>query len=113
MVRVMRVESRFRGRVADLSIKGAFIHFDDPFRIVFGQRLEIEFEACGMPFRVMACVRVVRPDSGVGVEFTDISSRGQRQLQELIRELQERQEAQQRAEQLASLAPPSNTQPAN
>ena len=108
-VRVMRVESRFYGRIHDLSSKGAFIQFDGPFRIVFGQRLEIEFETNHMPFRVMGCVRVVHPDRGIGVEFTDISSRGKRQMAELLQELKEHEEAQLRAEAQASRPTPAGS----
>jgi hypothetical protein len=113
-VRVLMVESRYHGRILDLSTNGAYLHFDGPFRISFGQRLEIEFETNGLQFRVMACVRMVEPycGVGVGVEFTDISSRGRRQLLELIKELEDMQreqrqslaEAQQRADSLVANA---------
>jgi c-di-GMP-binding flagellar brake protein YcgR len=111
------VESRYKGHILDLSTHGAYLQFGGPFHIAFGQRLEIEFEANGLQFRVMACVRMVEPYCGVGVEFTDISSRGRRQLQEVIEELKEQQrqdqdaleEAQQRADRIAvrGMDPPS------
>ncbi len=87
-VRVLRVESRFQGRILDLSATGAFIGFDQPFRIEFGHRVELEVVIAGIPFRAMGCVRVVVPARGIGVEFTDISDRGRRQLQQILFELQ-------------------------
>ena len=87
-VRVLRVESKFQGRVLDLSASGAFIGFDQPFRIEFGHRVELELVVVGIPFRAMGCVRVTEPARGVGVEFTDLSARGQRQLQQILAELQ-------------------------
>ncbi len=87
-VRVLRVESRFQGRIRDLSATGAFIGFDQPFRIEFGHRVELEIVVGGIPFRAMACVRVAIRARGVGVEFTDLSARGERQLQQILAELQ-------------------------
>ncbi len=87
-VRVLRVESKFQGRILDLSATGAFIAFDQPFRIEFGHRLELEVVVGGIPFRAMACVRLAEPARGIGVQFTDIADRGRRQLQQILAELQ-------------------------
>ena len=42
-----------------------------------------------LPVRVQGSVRQVHSDQAIGVEFTMLSQRGKRQLQELIEELAE------------------------
>ncbi len=75
-------------RVLNLSLGGCYVETDWPSDV--GTRLEVLLRVNGLPFRSMGVVRAVYGSSGVGVEFIGMSAVRQRQLRDLLVELEER-----------------------
>jgi len=75
-------------RVLNLSLGGCYVETNWPCEV--GTRLEVLLRVNGLPFRSMGVVRAVYGSSGLGVEFIGLSALRQRQLQDLLVELEER-----------------------
>jgi len=80
---------RALGKIANLSLRGCRMQLDEPHSFRRGEALEMTFCVRQLPVRVQGFVRQVHLGHAVGVEFTMMSERGKRQLQELIVELDE------------------------
>jgi hypothetical protein len=76
-----------RGAIANLSLGGCLIQPKQESRLLPYAVVEITFTVRQLPVRVQGVVRQIHSDFGVGVQFTMLSERGQRQLRELIVEL--------------------------
>jgi hypothetical protein len=78
---------RFSGELCDLSGSGCRIATKVAFRLERGTRVEVAMAVNGVHFRVAGGVRSNHKTRGVGLEFMNVSLRGARLIQELIREL--------------------------
>lgn len=78
-----------RGMISNLSLGGCRIQLGNDHRFRRGEAVEMTFCVRQLPVRVQGSVRQVHSDQAIGVEFTMLSQRGKRQLQELIEELAE------------------------
>jgi c-di-GMP-binding flagellar brake protein YcgR len=57
-----------RCQLTDLSLRGCYLEISSPFPVY--SRLTISMRAAGVELRVQGVVRVMHPDCGMGVEFT-------------------------------------------
>ena len=78
---------RFKGRIQNLSSTGCYISTESGFGLERGTQVEIVLEVNRMQFRVGAGVRVLHRGAGVGLEFSQVSSRCARYIKQLIAEL--------------------------
>ena len=79
--------SRLAGRILDLSLSGCRIRTADRFPLGIYARIEAEFHAEGLPFRLGGVVQAIHDRCHVGIRFLDMSPRKREQLEQLIAEL--------------------------
>ena len=77
----------FRGQVLDISVAGCYIETQARLRLAPGTPVEMVFRVKDAVFRLAATSRAVRPGSGAGFLFSDLSARLQAGLERLIAEL--------------------------
>jgi len=82
----------FIGKIQDLSMVGCRIVTDVAFTLERGTHVEVVMVIERVNFRVAAGVRSNHKTRGVGLEFTHLSTRCGRLIQELIVELERKQE---------------------
>jgi PilZ domain len=75
------------GKIADLSFSGCLVSVGQP--ALFGEldTVEVTLSVYHHTQRLRGRIRAVRPDHSLGIEFTDVTTRGARLLRELIQEL--------------------------
>jgi hypothetical protein len=78
---------RFTGELLDLSATGCRLATDAMFRLERGTRVEVAMLVNGAHFRVAGGIQSNHKTRGVGLEFTNVSARCARLIQELIAEL--------------------------
>ena len=74
-----------RGTIRDVSLGGC--HVDTALRIDCGARAEILVRVNAASFRALGEVKAVRGNSGVGLEFVQLSAGGKDMLSELVTDL--------------------------
>lgn len=78
-----------RGKIANLSLGGCCIEVGISHSFRKDEAAEMTFSVRQFPLRVQGVIRQAHCGQALGVEFTMLSERGKRQLQELIQELAE------------------------
>ena len=81
------VRAQISGRILDLSMSGCRIHTDERFPVGIYRRVETEFKADGLPFRLVGVVQAMHDKFTVGIRFLDMSSRKRDQLTQLMEEM--------------------------
>lgn len=86
---LIKIASRLRGRILDLSLSGYRIRTDERFPVGIYTRVETEFRLEGLPFRLGGVVQAIHDRHMVGIRFLDMSSRKHKQLEQLIEDIRE------------------------
>ena len=86
---LIKVGSRMRGQILDLSLSGCRIRTDNRFPVGIYTRVETEFRLHGQAVLLGGVVQAVHDRQQVGIRFLDVSQRKRDQLVELIEELGE------------------------
>jgi c-di-GMP-binding flagellar brake protein YcgR len=95
---LINVVSRLPGRILNLSLGGCRIRTDERFPVGIYTRVEVEFHLEGLPFRLAGVTQAIYDKNTVGIRFLDMSSRKREHLEELIREIGEMREKEQKTE---------------
>lgn len=74
-------------KILDLSVGGCLMALEKPVRLVIDEFVELIFCVNHIPFRVRGKVRVLRSETLVGFQLSQLSERARRQLEDLVREL--------------------------
>lgn len=85
--------TKLSGQILDLSGSGCCVRCDDPCMVGIYTRVETEFRLEGFPLRLGGVIQAVHDPRTVGIRFLDISSRKREQLEQLIAELEEVEQA--------------------
>jgi len=85
-IHLIKTGSRIVGRIVDLSMNGCRIRTENPFPVGIYTRVETEFRAHGLAFRLGGVIQAVHDHDrlNIGVRFLDLSER-----KELIQEIAE------------------------
>ena len=86
---LINVGSALQGRILDLSLSGCRIRTDERFPVGIYTRVETEFHFQGLPFRLGGVIQAIHDRSMVGIRFLDLSERKQRQVLDLIEEIEQ------------------------
>jgi hypothetical protein len=89
MIHLIKVGSKIRGHILDLSPGGCRIRTTDRFPLGIYTRVETEFRLQGQTVLVGGVVQAVYERDQIGIRFLDVSQRKRDQLVELIEELGE------------------------
>lgn len=91
IIHMVRAGLQLRGRIQDVSASGCRIRTDEPFPVGIFTRVETEFRAEGLPFRLGGVIQSIhdRQRHLVGIRFLDMSERKRDQLATLIAEIEE------------------------
>lgn len=89
MIFLVKIASRLRGRILDLSLSGCRIRTDERFPVGIYTRVETEFRLEGLPFRLGGVVQVIHDKHTVGIRFLDMSRRKREQVEQLIEDIRE------------------------
>ena len=81
------VRAQISGRILDLSMSGCRIRTDERFPVGIYRRVETEFKADGLPFRLVGVVQAMHDKFTVGIRFLDMSLRKRDQLTQLMEEM--------------------------
>ncbi len=81
------VRAQISGRILDLSMSGCRIRTDERFPVGIYRRVETEFKADGLPFRLAGVVQALHDRFTVGIRFLDLSPRKREQLAQLMEEI--------------------------
>lgn len=76
-----------RCRLTDLSLGGCYLEITSPFPV--STRVTLSMSAAGMELRAEGVVRVMHPDKGMGVEFTQATPQHREALREFLQVLTE------------------------
>jgi len=76
-----------RCQLTDLSIGGCYLEISSPFPAA--SRLTLSMRAAGVELRVQGVVRIMHPDRGMGVEFTQNTAEHREALETFLRVLTE------------------------
>jgi c-di-GMP-binding flagellar brake protein YcgR len=79
--------ARLRGRILDLSASGCRIRIERFFPVGISTRVETEFRAKGVPFRLVGVIQAIHDRSVVGIRFLDVNARKRKQLEQLMLEI--------------------------
>ena len=85
----IRMGSRRRGPIVDLSLGGCRIRMEERFPVGIYTRVEAGFRVEGVPIRVGGVIQAIHDPSLVGIRFLDLSERKREQLERLIAEIEE------------------------
>ena len=91
---LVNIGSTLRGRILDLSLGGCRIRTEERFPVGIYTRVETEFRAEGLPFRLGGVIQAIHDRYTVGIRFLDLSERKRQQVLELIEEIQKMHPAQ-------------------
>ncbi len=86
---LVKIASRLRGRILDLSLSGCRIRTDERFPVGIYTRVETEFQLEGLPFRLAGVIQAIHDKRTVGIRFLDMSSRKREHVEELIEDIRE------------------------
>ncbi len=86
---LIKIASRLRGRILDLSLGGCRIRADERFPVGIYTRVETEFQLEGLPFRLGGVVQAIHDKHTVGIRFLDMSSRKREQVEQLMEDIRE------------------------
>jgi c-di-GMP-binding flagellar brake protein YcgR len=89
VIYLVKIASRLRGRILDLSLSGCRIRTDERFPVGIYTRVETEFRLDGLPFRLGGVIQAIHDRHMVGIRFLDMSSRKREQVEQLIEEIRE------------------------
>ena len=92
VIYLVKIASRLRGRILDLSLGGCRIHANERFPVGIYTRVETEFRLEGLPFRLGGVVQAIHDRRTVGIRFLDMSSRKREQVAQLIEEIRQMKE---------------------
>lgn len=95
---LVNVASRIQGRILNLSMGGCRVRTEERFPVGIYTRVETEFHLEGMPFRLGGVVQAIQERQYVGVRFLDMSVRKREQVEQLIAEIDELNQARRPAE---------------
>lgn len=84
---LIRIGSKLRGHIVDLSMSGCRIKSDERFPVGIYTRVETEFRLEGLPFLLGGVIQTIRDPYNVGIRFLDMSLRKREQLEQLIAEI--------------------------
>ncbi len=90
-VHFIDVRAQISGRILDLSMSGCRLRTLERFPVGIYRRVETEFKADGLPFRLGGVVQALHDRFTVGIRFLDLSLRKRDQLQQLMDEMAETQ----------------------
>jgi hypothetical protein len=79
--------SRLRGRILDLSASGCRIRIDRFFPVGISTRVETEFRAQGVPFRLAGVIQTIHERLVVGIRFLDVNAHKRNQLELVMLEI--------------------------
>lgn len=79
--------SRVTGTVLDLSLSGCLIRPDTSATLREGELVEVSLYIDQTPIRAKGCIRSMRPDGTIGIEFVMLSDSGKWHLHELMQQL--------------------------
>jgi len=96
VIDLIKMASRLQGRILDLSLSGCRIRTDEAFPVGIYTRIEVEFHLDGLPFRLGGVIQDLHDRRTVGIRFLDLSSRKRDQVEQLIEEIREKKEAENR-----------------
>jgi hypothetical protein len=109
-VLLVRIGSKLRGQIVDLSMSGCRIRSDERFPVGIYTRVETEFHLEGLPFLLGGVIQTVHDPYNIGIRFLDVSLRKREQLEQLIAEIA-RQEADRFEAQIGNTASQADTNP--
>jgi c-di-GMP-binding flagellar brake protein YcgR len=89
VIYLVKIASRLRGRILDLSLGGCRIRADERFPVGIYTRVETEFRLEGLPFRLGGVIQAIHDRHTVGIRFLDMSSRKREQVEGLIEDIRE------------------------
>ena len=85
--------AKLKGLILELSLTGCRIRTDAQFTVAIYTRVEIEFRAEGLPFRLGGVIQSIEDRRQVGVKFLNMSERKTTQLKQLIADIEENRES--------------------
>ncbi len=89
VLHLVKIGSRLRGQILDLSLHGCRIRTDDRFPVGIYTRVEAEFRLDGLPLRLGGVTQAIHDRHQVGIRFLDMSPRKREQVVQLIEEMDE------------------------
>jgi c-di-GMP-binding flagellar brake protein YcgR len=95
VIDLIKIASKLRGRILDLSLGGCRIRTDERFPVGIYTRVETEFRLEGLPFRLGGVVQAIHDKHMVGIRFLDMSSRKREQVEELMEDIREMKDREQ------------------
>ena len=98
VVHLLDIAVRLRGRILDLSMGGCLFRTDESYTLGIFRRVEVEFNAEGMPFRLSGVTQSIHNKNAFGVRFLNVSERKREQLADVIAEIQRTLEAEKEKE---------------
>jgi hypothetical protein len=81
------------GSVANLSVQGCSIAADKKMPLLPHERVEVHLHLHGLTVQLAGIVRYMENNERVGIEFTDVSKRKAEQIEQLIEEIVEDDQA--------------------
>lgn len=88
---LVKVGSRLKGSIVDLSEGGCRIRCDERFPVGIYTRVETEFRFESIPFLLGGVVQAIHNQREVGIRFLDMSDRKRQQLTDLVEEIRSMQ----------------------
>jgi hypothetical protein len=85
--------TRLKGLILELNLTGCRIRTDARFTVPIYTRVEVEFRAEGLPFRLGGVIQSIEDRRHVGVKFLNMSERKTTQLTQLIADIEENRES--------------------
>ena len=86
-------QRRMPGMILDLSISGCLIRPDQPGFLRAGDVMEVSFALHGVSIRATGCIRNIRPDHAMGIEFRRLTESTTAQIVRLLNILIEESES--------------------
>jgi c-di-GMP-binding flagellar brake protein YcgR len=90
VVYLVKIGSSIQGRVLDLSLSGCRIRTKGRMTVGIYRQVEVEFRLDGLPFRLGGVLQAFHDRQTVGIRFIDMSNRKRDQLEQLIRDIEEK-----------------------
>ena len=87
VIRLIDIAAPVHGRIVNVSLGGCCIHTNQRFPVGVYRRVEIEFCADGLPFRLGGVTQGIHDPFNVGIRFLHVSERKRGQLARLIEEI--------------------------
>jgi hypothetical protein len=90
VVYLVKIGSRIQGRILDVSLSGCRIQTRERMTVGIYRQVEVEFNLEGLPFRLGGVFQAIHDRQTVGIRFIDMSNRKRDQLEQLIRDIEEK-----------------------